>query len=45
MKIKIAPIGPLAIALRHLGAGNRSIVIVTVLVCTALLVGVGLLMT
>ncbi|WP_432076286.1 hypothetical protein [Streptomyces wuyuanensis] len=44
MNNKIAPIGPLAIVLRRLGAGNRAIVILAALVCAALLVGVALLM-
>ncbi|MFI9332798.1 hypothetical protein ACIGZJ_35360 [Kitasatospora sp. NPDC052868] len=44
MNNKIAPIGPLAVVLRRLGAGNRTVVIVAALVCTALLVGVGLLL-
>lgn len=44
MNNKIAPIGPLAIVLRRLGAGQRTVVIVAALACAALLVGVGLLM-
>ncbi|WP_432250343.1 hypothetical protein ACRAR1_26795 [Streptomyces sanyensis] len=44
MNDKIPPIGPLALALRLRGAGKRTVLAVTALACTALLVGVGVLL-
>ncbi|MDH2391133.1 hypothetical protein QCN29_20525 [Streptomyces sp. HNM0663] len=45
MNNKITPVGPLALALRLRGAGRRTVVLVAALACSALLVGVGLLLT
>ncbi|WP_432068666.1 hypothetical protein [Streptomyces sp. C10-9-1] len=45
MNDKIPPIGPLALALRLRGASKRTVLVVTTLACTALLVGVGVLLT
>ncbi|MFE0646765.1 hypothetical protein [Streptomyces sp. NPDC058877] len=44
MNDKIAPIGPLAIILRRLGAGRRTVAVISGLVGTALLIGAGLLL-
>lgn len=44
MNDKPAPIGPLALALRLRGAGNRTLALVAALVFTALLIGIGLLL-
>jgi hypothetical protein len=43
---KPAPIGPLALALRHLrtGAGRRRVAVLAIVLGTALLVGIGLLL-
>ncbi|MFV0132002.1 hypothetical protein ACLGIH_01805 [Streptomyces sp. HMX87] len=43
MHKKIAPVGPLAIALRRRGAGERTVLLLAALACTALLTGVVLL--
>ncbi|MGW2325268.1 hypothetical protein ACWC5C_05825 [Streptomyces sp. NPDC001700] len=45
MNNKPTPVGPLALALRLRAASKRTIVLVTVLACTALLIGIGLLLT
>ncbi|MEU3048032.1 MULTISPECIES: hypothetical protein [unclassified Streptomyces] len=45
MNDKTPPIGPLALALRLRGASKRTVLVVTTLACTALLVGVGVLLT
>ncbi|WP_217624546.1 hypothetical protein [Streptomyces sp. TRM64462] len=44
MNHKTAPVGPLAIALRRLGAGKRTVFLLTALLCAALLIGAGLLL-
>ncbi|NUP20904.1 MAG: hypothetical protein HOZ81_33495 [Streptomyces sp.] len=45
MDNKTPPIGPLALALRLRGASKRTIPVVAALACTALLLGVGVLLT
>ncbi|MFJ4467882.1 hypothetical protein ACIP2X_10460 [Streptomyces sp. NPDC089424] len=45
MRDKNAPVGLPAIALRLRGAPRRTVLVIAVLACTALLVGVGLLLT
>jgi len=45
MDNRTPPIGPLARALRLRGANKRTVLAVAALACTALLVGVGLLLT
>ncbi|MFD5375519.1 hypothetical protein ACFWJE_14065 [Streptomyces griseoincarnatus] len=45
MDNKTPPIGPLALALRLHGAGERTVLVVAALACTALLIGLGLLLT
>lgn len=42
---KITPVGPLALALRLCGASKRTFFLVTTLAFTALLIGIGLLLT
>ncbi|MCC9741938.1 hypothetical protein [Streptomyces sp. MNU89] len=42
MNNKIAPVGPLALALRLRGAGRRTVFLVTAAACAALLLGIGL---
>ncbi|MDH6484194.1 hypothetical protein [Streptomyces sp. SAI-127] len=39
------PIGPLALALHRRGASKCTVLVVAALACTALLIGVGLLLT
>lgn len=41
---KIAPLGPLAFALRLRGAGRRTVFLVAAAACAALLLGIGLLL-
>ncbi|MDI9884679.1 hypothetical protein QMZ92_09790 [Streptomyces sp. HNM0645] len=45
MNDKLAPVGPLALALRLRGASRSTLVLVTALACTGLLIGIGLLLT
>ncbi|WP_165977348.1 hypothetical protein [Nonomuraea diastatica] len=45
MDNKTAPIGPVALALSLSGASRRTVLVVAALACTALLIGVGLLLT
>ncbi|WUD79098.1 hypothetical protein OG937_38055 [Streptomyces sp. NBC_00510] len=45
MNSKIPPVGPLALALRLGGTGRRTVFMVAALACTALLFGIGLLLT
>ncbi|MER6529587.1 hypothetical protein [Streptomyces sp. NPDC001508] len=45
MDNKTSPIGPLALALRLRGASKHTVLVVAALACTALLIGVGLLLT
>ncbi|MEU4493777.1 hypothetical protein AB0F96_10100 [Streptomyces sp. NPDC023998] len=45
MNNKITPVGPLALALRLRGASKRTFFLVTTLAFTALLIGIGLLLT
>ncbi|GGX08879.1 hypothetical protein GCM10010297_32960 [Streptomyces malachitofuscus] len=42
---RTAPIGPPALALRLRGAGKRTVLVVAALAGTALMIGVGLLLT
>ncbi|MEV5089363.1 hypothetical protein AB0N18_15840 [Streptomyces griseoincarnatus] len=44
MDNKTPPIGPLALALRLRGASTRTVLVVAALACTALLIGVSLLL-
>ncbi|PBC71063.1 hypothetical protein BX265_5637 [Streptomyces sp. TLI_235] len=44
MNNRTTPVGPLALALRRLGAGRRSLVLVAALLGAALLIGIGLLL-
>ncbi|MGA5444331.1 hypothetical protein [Streptomyces sp. EMB26] len=44
MDNKTPPIGPLALALRFRGSSTRTVLVVAALACTALLIGVGLLL-
>ncbi|MGW3553550.1 hypothetical protein ACWDLL_22220 [Streptomyces griseoincarnatus] len=44
MDNKTPPIGPPALALRIRGSSTRTVLVVAVLACTALLIGVGLLL-
>ncbi|MFC8834928.1 hypothetical protein ACFT8V_17240 [Streptomyces griseoincarnatus] len=44
MDNKTPPIGPPALALRLRGSSTRTVLVVAVLACTALLIGVGLLL-
>lgn len=45
MNNKLAPVGPLALALRLRGASRRTAILITALACTGLLTGIGLLLT
>lgn len=42
---KITPVDPLALGLHRRGVGKRTVFLVAVLACTALLIGFGLLLT
>ncbi|WP_164555565.1 MULTISPECIES: hypothetical protein [unclassified Streptomyces] len=42
---RTAPVGPLALALRRRGAGKRTVLVVAALAGSALLIGLGLLLT
>ncbi|MFD6039660.1 hypothetical protein ACFWHF_34925 [Streptomyces griseoincarnatus] len=44
MDNKTPAIGPLALALRLRGSSTRTVLVVAALACTALLIGVGLLL-
>ncbi|WP_432075097.1 hypothetical protein [Streptomyces wuyuanensis] len=44
MNDKLAPIGPLALALRLRGASRRTVILITALACTGMLIGIGLLL-
>ncbi|MFF7216132.1 hypothetical protein ACFZAU_37320 [Streptomyces sp. NPDC008238] len=45
MQRKLPPVGPLALVLRRGGAGRGTVLVMAALVCTALLTGIGLLLT
>ncbi|WP_158239608.1 hypothetical protein [Streptomyces carminius] len=45
MDNKTPPIGPLALALRLRGAGKHTVLVIAALAGTALLIGIGLLLT
>ncbi|MEU4884867.1 MULTISPECIES: hypothetical protein [Streptomyces] len=44
MNHKTTPVGPLALALRLRGAGRRTVFLLAVAACAALLLGTGLLL-